>query len=137
VNRRALHPSFSGAWCTRCGLTLRSGETCPPGFWMTKAQAKEWDAAGISKQRELERAWSGDPRVHTKSPEKQCQARTRQGRDGYLCCTFVAGHPGKHRTGYIGEAACETDEWFFEALPGRVVRDAPAKRRRPKARSGR
>ena len=43
-----------------------------------------------------------DERVTASTCEEQCTATTRNGSDGVLFCRFVAGHPGKHQTNYIG-----------------------------------
>ncbi len=39
--------------------------------------------------------------------DRQCPARLLRAHDGYLCCRFVAGHVGKHKTCYEGLVATE------------------------------
>lgn len=40
-------------------------------------------------------------RVDATDEKDQCKATTRNGSDGVLCCRFVAGHPGPHKTCYV------------------------------------
>lgn len=40
--------------CRRCGLTKFDASYCPPGFWMTKAEAKAWYAAADKDRAALE-----------------------------------------------------------------------------------
>lgn len=53
---RTEHPSFDkNGGCTRCGLPNRAGKHCPPGFWMTRAEQREWDALGDRQRDALEK----------------------------------------------------------------------------------
>lgn len=43
MKRRDEHPSSSArGTCHRCGLTVWRWKTCPPGFWMKRAERDHW-----------------------------------------------------------------------------------------------
>jgi hypothetical protein len=46
------------------------------------------------------------------SVHEQCEAVYRRSdpSDGHLCCRFVKGHPGMHRTCYEGVGATDWDD---------------------------
>lgn len=55
MKHRSEHPSFDKhGSCTRCGLGIRFGKRCPPGFWMTKAEGKAWDAFSPAERTAME-----------------------------------------------------------------------------------
>jgi hypothetical protein len=60
---------------------------------------------------EVQRLRQQHERRDATSVEEQCTATYSRSLDGgLLCCRFVAGHPGKHRTCYEGAGATEWDE---------------------------
>jgi hypothetical protein len=73
LKRRDMHPKadYSGV-CRRCGLgMLKNQGRCPPGFWMTAAEAKQWNDASPSMRRVLEVTFaSTDPRPAQATAQK-------------------------------------------------------------------
>ncbi len=60
--KRAPHRLDEHGNCKRCGygvLSINYLESirvnCPPGFWMTVDECKQWDAAAEGERRELEK----------------------------------------------------------------------------------
>lgn len=47
---RADHRLDARGQCRRCGLTVAHAPVCPPGFWMTPAEASTWDYIEPSKR---------------------------------------------------------------------------------------
>ena len=60
---RGEHRWAKNGCCKRCGLTRHpsSDAMCPPGFWMTKAEAKVWDEATDEWRNAWEREAGAQP----------------------------------------------------------------------------
>lgn len=57
---------YPGA-CLRCGLPLRASPYCPPGFWMTHTETRDWCAASDEDRVEMEKAMIFQ-RMHSDEP---------------------------------------------------------------------
>ncbi len=55
VLHRAHHVYDKRMGCERCGLSAGFGMYCPPGFWMTEFELKDWESRSDAERVDLER----------------------------------------------------------------------------------